>query len=260
MIPAQGLRRSTRLSHQPSGVALPSTRQRGAAAQPIEAAQPSEAESGETAAPSQPGRGPGRGLEEALWAQGYARVAGVDEAGRGPLSGPVVAGACILPASLEGIDGIDDSKKLSEAQRERIYEALMSHPNVVCATAVVDASMVDSINILQATLLAMERAVAALPGSPPDYLLVDGNQLPRGFAARPAETVIKGDSKSAAIAAASILAKVTRDRLMQEYDKQWPVYGFARHKGYGTVAHLAAIREHGPCPIHRRSFAPLKSK
>lgn len=200
---------------------------------------------------------PSRSLELSVWAQGFKHVAGVDEAGRGPLAGPVVAGACILPSHVD-IPGIKDSKLMTHLQREQVYALLVAHPEVTCATCVVDVADIDEMNILQAALKAMEGAVAALPHTPPDYLLVDGNQLPRGLNRECSQTVVRGDSKSTVIAAASVLAKVTRDKLMDQYHEQWPQYNFAQHKGYGTRAHMAALKELGPCPIHRRSFAPLK--
>lgn len=200
---------------------------------------------------------PNRSLEQQLWAKGLKHVAGVDEAGRGPLAGPVVAGACILPPHVD-IAGIRDSKLMTAAQREKVYALLMAHPDVFCATCVIDVAAIDQMNILQAALRAMEGAVTALPCSPPDYLLIDGNQLPRAFSKENSQTVVRGDAKSTVIAAASILAKVTRDKLMDQYHEQWPQYNFAQHKGYGTAAHMAALKQMGACPIHRRTFAPLR--
>ena len=183
---------------------------------------------------------------------------GVDEAGRGPLAGPVVAAAAILPADAAGLMPLlNDSKKLTAAQREEAYNALQAHPGVLTASAVIEAGEIDRINILQATLLAMTQAVAALP-SPADAALVDGNRLPSALPVKHAAAIVKGDAKSAAIAAASIVAKVTRDRIMQAAHSKWPAYGFDGHKGYGTAAHMAAIAKHGPCDIHRLTFAPLK--
>mmetsp|Transcript_43371 Transcript_43371/g.110974 ORF Transcript_43371/g.110974 Transcript_43371/m.110974 type:complete len:203 (-) Transcript_43371:291-899(-) len=191
-----------------------------------------------------------------LWAQGYRLVAGTDEAGRGPLAGPVVAAACCIPEDVV-IEGVADSKKLTEAQREAIYEALTGNPRIAWAACVVDARTIDDINILQAAMLAMETAVDKVP-SRPDYVLVDGNRLPKGLPEERAQAVIKGDDTCYCIAAASVIAKVTRDRIMLEYDLLWPQYDLKNNKGYGTAKHMAAIREHGAMPIHRRTFAPLK--
>ena len=180
-------------------------------------------------------------------------VAGVDEAGRGPLAGPVVAAAVILdPARL--IAGLNDSKKLSEAARERL--AIEIREKAV-AWAIAEASPVeiDRINILQATFLAMRRALEGLP-MPAGHALIDGNRIPPGLPC-PAEAIVKGDGKMASIAAASILAKTHRDALMRELAVEYPYYGFERHMGYPTPAHLAALHEHGPCTAHRRSFAPV---
>ncbi len=188
--------------------------------------------------------------ENKALANGYKAVCGVDEAGRGPLAGPVCAAAVILPEGLI-IDGLDDSKKLSEKKREMLYEEIVEKA-VAYAVAFGTLEEIETVNILQATFLAMNRAIAALQVHA-DYALIDGNRTPTGILI-PCETVIKGDAKSASIAAASILAKVTRDRLLYEYDQQYPQYGFARHKGYGTKDHYAAIREYGPSPVHRLSF------
>lgn len=181
---------------------------------------------------------------------GLTLLAGVDEAGRGPLAGPVYAAAVILRPE-DPIDGINDSKKLSEKKRELLFEEICARS---AAWAVASASVeeIEQHNILQATFLAMRRAVAALPVCP-EKILVDGNRLPGGLPAA-AETVVKGDALSASIAAASILAKVSRDRYLRELDQQYPDYGFARHKGYGTAAHIEAIRRFGPTPAHRPSF------
>ncbi len=179
-------------------------------------------------------------------------VAGVDEAGRGPLAGPVVAAAVILDPR-QPIAGLADSKKLTARRRERLFDAIRAKA-LCCAVAEASVEEIDRLNILQATLLAMQRAVAGLR-LPPAKVLVDGNRLPR--LAMRAEAVVGGDARVAAISAASILAKVTRDRWCAEVDAQWPQYGFAAHKGYGTAAHLAALQAHGPCALHRRSFAPV---
>jgi len=179
-------------------------------------------------------------------------IAGVDEAGRGPLAGPVVAAAVILD-DLNPVTGLADSKKLSARQRERLYDEIRA--KALCS-AIGQASVeeIDTLNILQATLLAMKRAVQGLRLKPA-LVLVDGNQLPRWDLR--AEAIVKGDSKVAAISAASILAKVHRDRWCLECDAQYPDYGFAQHKGYGTALHLSLLQKLGPCPQHRRTFAPV---
>jgi len=186
----------------------------------------------------------------------YNRVAGIDEAGRGPLAGPVVAAACILPLNIESdISGINDSKKLSPKKREKIFEELHEHPEVFLGIGIVSAEIIDSINILQATIQAMLLAVENLTVQA-DYLLVDGLYLPHPHL--PVEKIIKGDSLSFSIAAASIVAKVTRDRILIEMDKKWPEYAFAKHKAYGTLIHREALKKYGPCPEHRKSFAPVR--
>ena len=179
-------------------------------------------------------------------------VAGVDEAGRGPLAGPVVAAAVILNPA-KRIRGLADSKVLSPQKRERLHDEIMDKA-LCCAIAMATVQEIDTLNILQATLLAMRRAVEGLR-LPPALVMVDGNRLP--VLPMRAEAVIDGDAKVKAISAASILAKVHRDRWCAEIDAHWPQYGFAAHKGYGTAAHLAALREHGACEHHRRSFAPV---
>ena len=186
--------------------------------------------------------------EEAL-TNGATVVCGVDEAGRGPLAGPVCAAACILPKGFAP-DGLNDSKKLSEKQRERLYAQITEHA-LAWSVCLIDEQTIDRVNILQATFLAMRGAVDGLPVRP-ELCLVDGNQDPKlGIRTL---TVVHGDARCASVAAASILAKVTRDRLMLEYAAQYPQYGFEKHKGYGTRAHYAAIDAYGPCPIHRRTF------
>ncbi len=188
-------------------------------------------------------------LEEQRRAEGYAAVAGVDEAGRGPLAGPVYAAAVVLyPGQM--IEGVDDSKKLSKKKREELYERI-TRECADYATASVSAEEIDEINILNAAHLAMNKAVGGLK-NPPDYVLVDGNSI-RGMTV-PHETVVKGDAKCLCIAAASILAKVERDRYMEKAAQKYPGYGFEKHAGYGTKAHYEAIRELGECPIHRRTF------
>jgi len=180
-------------------------------------------------------------------------VAGVDEAGRGPLAGPVVAAAVILD-DLHPIRGLADSKALSAARREALAEQIRAHA-LCCAVAQASVEEIDRLNILQATMLAMRRAVEALRLKP-GKVLVDGNRLP-ALGVR-AEAIVKGDAKVAAISAASILAKVHRDRLCMQLHEAWPHYGFAEHKGYPTPEHLAALRAHGACAAHRRSFGPVR--
>jgi ribonuclease HII len=193
--------------------------------------------------------------EKQAWKRRFKSVAGVDEAGRGPLAGPVVAAACILPPLLN-IEGINDSKQLSPQKRESLFAQLCADSRVIYGIGIVDAEVIDRINILQATIQAMHHAVKALSLSP-DLLLVDGLQLP--YPDIPCRKIIKGDELSLSIAAASILAKVTRDRLMVEFHHKWPHYRFDEHKGYGTPRHITALLEHGPSPIHRKSFEPVKS-
>ncbi|SDM37350.1 RNase HII [Oryzisolibacter propanilivorax] len=179
-------------------------------------------------------------------------LAGVDEAGRGPLAGPVVAAAVILDDA-HPIAGLADSKALTAARRERLYDEIRAHALCV-SIAQASVEEIDRLNILQATLLAMRRAVLGLRLKPV-RVQVDGNRLPQLDV--PAEAIVRGDARVAAISAASILAKVTRDRWCQELHAQYPQYGFAGHKGYGTAEHLAALAQHGACPQHRRSFAPV---
>ena len=179
-------------------------------------------------------------------------IAGVDEAGRGPLAGAVVAAAVILPAPYE-LPGLNDSKKLSEARRERLFELIQAQA-VSFAIVAVAATEIDRINILQASLQAMKEAVTAL-ATQPDFVYVDGNRCPRWDYR--SEALVQGDSRLDCIAAASILAKVSRDRAMVDMELQYPGYGFARHKGYPTSAHMSALQSLGPCPEHRRSFAPV---
>jgi ribonuclease HII len=185
--------------------------------------------------------------------RGFHHVAGIDEAGRGPLAGPVVAAAVILRPG-QKITGVNDSKKLSEDRRERLFDLIMEQALAV-GIGSVDAATIDAINILQATRQAMLAAAQALHPQP-DCLLIDG--ITTIASTLPQTTIKQGDSRSASIAAASIIAKVTRDRLMLQYDQQFPDYGFARHKGYGSARHLKALLQHGPCPIHRLSFAGVK--
>jgi ribonuclease HII len=200
-------------------------------------------------------------FERELWSHGATRVAGVDEAGRGPLAGPVVAAAAVLPMNWaqaglpHELEGLNDSKQLTRRQRESFYAFLTACGEVEYAVAQIDSIRIDEINILRATHQAMNAALTEL-ASRPQHALVDGR--PVKTLRVPQTAIIKGDTLSYSIAAASVLAKVTRDRLMLEFDRQWPVYGFAEHKGYGTARHLAALVAHGPCPIHRKSFAPMK--
>lgn len=182
--------------------------------------------------------------------QGFAGVCGIDEAGRGPLAGPVFAAAVILPHGCV-IDGLNDSKKLTEKKRELLFDEIQERA-VSFAISFATETEIDEINILQATYLAMTRACQALQ-PPADYALVDGNRMPPRLGV-PGETVVKGDALSASIAAASVLAKVSRDRLMVQLDAMYPEYQFAKHKGYGTKLHRELLLQHGPCPIHRRSF------
>ena len=179
-------------------------------------------------------------------------IAGVDEAGRGPLAGPVVAAAVILD-DMNPIKGLNDSKKLSPLQREKLYDEIRAKA-LCCSVAQASVEEIDQLNILQATMLAMRRAVEGLRLKP-HKVLVDGNRLPVLDVL--AEAIVRGDATVAAISAASILAKVTRDRWCQELDQRYPQYGFAGHKGYGTAEHLAALRTHGACPEHRKTFAPV---
>ena len=238
-------------------------------------------------------------FEAAKLAQGFTNVVGVDEAGRGPLAGPVVAGACAIPKAMilsddingdvdaEGglhrIVGVDDSKNIPQDERERLYDAITTTPGVEWAVAVLDHEVIDELNILEATMTAMRQCTGEVReklksvsstgqstlekqkrgDSPPSsvYVAVDGNRLPAGIDADKgvsAEALVKGDGRVFSIAAASILAKVTRDRIMLEYDKMYPQYGFKDHKGYGVAKHVAAIQRFGPTPIHRKSFQPVK--
>ena len=193
--------------------------------------------------------GPTLQYENELYARGVKLVAGVDEAGRGPLAGPVVAAAVILPEGVL-IPGVDDSKKLTAAKREALYDVILASA-VAAGTGIVGHEEIDRINILQATYRAMHQALAALSVMP-GHVLVDGNRF--AGTGIPFTTIVDGDALSHSIAAASIIAKVTRDRLLCDYDRLYPAYGFARHKGYGTAQHRAAILAHGPCAIHRITF------
>ncbi len=200
-------------------------------------------------------------FERQLWSSGYHRLAGVDEAGRGPLAGPVVAAAVIFPTSFiekeaSGLfTGLTDSKKLTERQRNRFFALLTSSPMVEIGVGFGDVSEIDAINILRSTHKAMARALHDLPMLP-DYALIDGLPVPN--LPCPSKSIVKGDSKSISIAAASIVAKVTRDQWMKELDRKHPEYGFKRHKGYGTAAHIQALIDHGPMNQHRHSFRPVR--
>ena len=188
-------------------------------------------------------------IENDCYAGGFDLICGVDEAGRGPLAGPVCAAAVILPRGLV-IPGLNDSKKLTDKRRRELFDIIVAEAEA-SGIAFASEREIDEINILQATFLAMERAVSQLSVKP-DLALVDGNRAPK--LPLPVKTVVKGDSLSANIAAASILAKVTRDRLLEELDETYPAYGFSVHKGYGTKRHYEALRENGPCPVHRMTF------
>lgn len=197
--------------------------------------------------------GPADEFEQEARRCGYRRVAGIDEAGRGPLAGPVVAAAVILPIHAR-LTGVDDSKRLPEAERERLYHAILDKA-VGVGIGSADAGEIDARNILEASRLAMCRAIANLDPAP-DYLLTDAVTLPALHV--PLCPIIKGDALSLSIAAASIIAKVTRDRLMVAFHETFPQYNFLSHKGYGTAEHLRMLARFGPCPIHRRTFAPVR--
>lgn len=189
-------------------------------------------------------------FEKAAVNSGFSCICGVDEAGRGPLAGPVCAAAVILPEGAV-IEGLDDSKKLTEKKREKLYD-IIKQTAVAYSVAYGTLEEIETVNILEATYLAMNRAIEGLTVKP-DFALIDGNRVPRGIKIS-CETIIKGDSRSMSVAAASVLAKVTRDRLMLEYDKKYPEYNFKKHKGYGTKEHTELIKQYGPCEIHRLSF------
>jgi ribonuclease HII len=194
---------------------------------------------------------PNFSFESAALSQGHTIICGIDEAGRGPWAGPVVASAVILdPKNIP--HGLNDSKKLNADKREFLFDPIMQSSQV--GIGIVSAAEIDEINILQATFLAMQRAFAQLEKTP-QLALIDGNKSPKLICKT--QTIIGGDAKSLSIAAASIIAKVTRDRIMQQHDQTYPHYGFARHKGYGTSAHAATLAIHGPCAEHRKSFKPI---
>ncbi|MEX2577849.1 MAG: ribonuclease HII [Verrucomicrobiales bacterium] len=196
---------------------------------------------------------PDLAFENQLRAEGYLLIAGIDEAGRGPLAGPVMAAAVVVPECYTH-DVLNDSKQLSEKTREELYDEIVADGRVCWASAAIEPAAIDRINILQATYRAMQNAFGLLMPRP-DIALIDGRPV-TGFPS-PHRALVKGDSLSLSIAAASIVAKVERDRIMRHYALQYPEYGFERHKGYGTPEHRAALRKHGPCPIHRRSFSPV---
>lgn len=193
---------------------------------------------------------PDYSYEKAAENSGFKLICGVDEAGRGPLAGPVCAAAVIMPDDLE-IEGLNDSKKLSEKKREQLYDVIIEKA-IAYSVAYGTLEEIEEKNILNATFLAMTRAIEGLK-TVADFALIDGNKIPTGIKI-PAAAIVKGDAKSMSIAAASILAKVSRDRLLMEYDKKYPQYQFAKHKGYGTKLHYEMIAEHGICPEHRRTF------
>jgi ribonuclease HII len=205
---------------------------------------------------AEPNYRPSFRFENAARKQGARIVAGVDEAGRGPLAGPVVAAAAILPEGYK-LRGLNDSKQLSAQQRDEFYATLTSDSRVQFAVGVVDVDWIDRINILRATERAAAEAINKLPLRP-DHVLVDGRPM-RGLPV-PQTAIVKGDARSFSIAAASVIAKVTRDRLMLELHAQYPAYDFASNKGYPTPEHLAALRAHGPCPFHRRTFGPVREQ
>ena len=194
-------------------------------------------------------------FEEHYRLLGFQAIGGVDEVGRGPLAGPVVAACCIIGEGVVLPEGVDDSKKLSRKKRRLIYDQLRELEGVNYALGIVEADEIDEINILQASHLAMRKAVKAMKVKP-DYLLIDGLPVP-GFE-QDSRSIVKGDSRSVSIAAASILAKEFRDDLMTEYSKKYPEFGFEKHMGYGTKLHMEALKNCGPCPLHRRSFAPVR--
>jgi ribonuclease HII len=192
--------------------------------------------------------------EKHLWSKGVTFIAGIDEAGRGPLAGPVIAAAAILPSCFS-LRGLNDSKQLAENVREQFFETLTKPGTLVCyGIGIAEPAEIDRLNILRATFLAMQRAVEVLPIRP-DHLLIDG--FPVALFQHSQTAIIDGDAKSMSIAAASVIAKVTRDRMMRQWHREFPQYDFDHNKGYGTPAHLESLQIHGPCPIHRRSFEPV---
>jgi ribonuclease HII len=188
------------------------------------------------------------------WTRGFRRIAGLDEVGCGPLAGPVVAAAVIIPRRCGALIGLRDSKRLTEEQRESFYQVI-TDVAIGVGVGIVDAQVIDAVNIRQAARLAMEDALTQL-SPPPDFLILDAIRLPRVLIEQ--RMVIKGDGLCLSVAAASVIAKVTRDRLMVEADRRFPKYRFLAHKGYGTAEHLRLLRRYGPCPLHRRSFRPIR--
>lgn len=191
-------------------------------------------------------------FEREARASGFCRIAGLDEAGRGPLAGPVVAAAVMLPPDVT-IPGVNDSKQVPEAERDRLYDIILEQ-SVSHGIGIVDERTIDEVNIYQATIIAMRKALHPID-PPPDYLLIDAMTLPE--VAIPQKPLVRGDARSHTIAAASIIAKVTRDRIMRDLHEKFPEYNFKKHKGYGTKEHLSLILKHGPCEAHRRSFQPI---
>lgn len=203
--------------------------------------------------------------ENKLINSGFSRICGIDEAGRGPLAGPVVAAAVLINAELfkdlSGFKGINDSKKLSAKRREKWYEILTERKNIKWGIGIISEKIIDEVNILEATKLAMAEALKKMirqSAEQPDFILIDGNFILENIDLNQ-KAVIGGDAKVVSIAAASIIAKVTRDRMMQKFHENYPEYGFDMHKGYGTRLHCEMIKKYGPCAIHRRSFEPIKS-
>ncbi|MBN2143775.1 MAG: ribonuclease HII [Candidatus Aureabacteria bacterium] len=194
--------------------------------------------------------------ETRIFEEGKSWIAGIDEAGRGPLAGPVVACAVAAKNRVD-IPGVYDSKKLNRLQRKKLYQQIRKHPRLLIGIGQATVEEIEKLNILHASLLAFSRAVEDLKIKP-DFCLLDGNQICPMIPV-PQRALVKGDQRSFLIAAASIIAKETRDRIMEEQDKKWPLYGFSLHKGYGTALHLKAIRQFGPCRLHRTSFEPIKS-
>lgn len=194
--------------------------------------------------------------EKKLWKKGYKKIAGIDEAGRGPLAGPVVAAAVVFKKKSKiSLFGVKDSKKLNAEKREEIYSVLKKDKNINWSVAKVSDKIIDKINILEATKLAMKKAIEKLEIKP-DYLILDGKT--KVNTSVPQKTIVNGDNKVFSCAAASIIAKVTRDRLMVKLHKKYPEYGFEKHKGYGTKLHKKKLKKYGPCKIHRKSFSPIK--
>ena len=195
--------------------------------------------------------------EKKLWKKGFKKVAGLDEAGRGPLSGPVVAAAVVIKKKLwrSDLHNVKDSKKLALKKREELYKLIIKNPDIEWGIGKVSEKVIDKINILEATKLAMEKAVKKLKRKP-DFLILDGNF--KIDVKIPQKSIIKGDEKVFSCAAASILAKVYRDRIMERYDKKYPLYGFSKHKGYPTKFHLKMLKKYGSCKIHRKTFGPVR--